>query len=118
MMARPLATIHKEMLALQAEAEEVSGVIERIKEAIQTYGLSPADLFDGRKLKTGAAKTAKAASTGKAPRAKSSTKKKTPGVVRFRNEAGNTWTGHGKRPNWFKEALAAGKTAEELAVPQ
>jgi DNA-binding protein H-NS len=29
---------------------------------------------------------------------------------------GNTWSGRGKRPNWFKEALAAGKTKEQLAA--
>ena len=27
-----------------------------------------------------------------------------------------TWTGRGRKPQWFIDALAAGKTAEELAV--
>jgi DNA-binding protein H-NS len=37
-------------------------------------------------------------------------------VIRFRDDAGNGWVGRGKRPNWFRAALAAGKTPEDLAV--
>ncbi len=37
-------------------------------------------------------------------------------MIRFRDEAGNSWTGRGKRPNWFKAAIAAGKKPEDLAV--
>jgi DNA-binding protein H-NS len=29
---------------------------------------------------------------------------------------GNTWSGRGKRPNWFKEALASGMTKEQLVA--
>nr|MBA3478279.1 H-NS histone family protein [Lautropia sp.] len=36
--------------------------------------------------------------------------------VKYRDEAGNTWSGLGKRPNWFKSALASGKSAEDLAA--
>nr|WED69767.1 H-NS histone family protein [Pectobacterium colocasium] len=28
-----------------------------------------------------------------------------------------TWSGRGKQPNWFKEALAAGKTQAQLLLP-
>ena len=38
------------------------------------------------------------------------------GVPKYRSEDGRTWTGRGKRPTWFVEALAAGKTAEDLLV--
>jgi len=44
------------------------------------------------------------------------TKSKAAGVIRFRDDAGNGWVGRGKRPNWFKAALAACKTPEDLAV--
>jgi DNA-binding protein H-NS len=27
-----------------------------------------------------------------------------------------TWTGKGRQPNWFKEALDAGKTADDLLI--
>lgn len=38
--------------------------------------------------------------------------------VKYRNPANpdQTWSGRGKRPNWFKEALAKGKRKEDLAV--
>jgi len=42
--------------------------------------------------------------------------RKTGGVAKYTDGAGRTWSGVGKRPNWFKDALAAGKTAEELLV--
>ena len=35
-------------------------------------------------------------------------------TVKFKDDQGNTWGGIGKRPAWFKAALASGKTPEEL----
>ena len=35
-------------------------------------------------------------------------------TVKFKDDKGNTWGGMGKRPGWFKAALASGKTPEEL----
>lgn len=35
----------------------------------------------------------------------------------YRDEAGNHWSGFGPKPGWLKDALAAGKTLEELAGP-
>lgn len=37
---------------------------------------------------------------------------------KYRNPANSseTWTGRGPRPQWFKDALAKGKTASDLAV--
>nr|WP_255511760.1 H-NS family nucleoid-associated regulatory protein [Mitsuaria sp. TWR114] len=57
-----------------------------------------------------AAKPARAATTAKrkAPRGA--------GTPKYHDGAGRTWTGVGKRPTWFKEALAAGKTAEDLLI--
>ncbi len=108
-MAKTYADIQKEITALQKAAEsvrqkEVAGVIERIKTAIATYGLSAADLG------LGAAKAAvvpKAKRAAKAPR-------KTASVARYRDDAGHSWSGRGRRPGWFLAALAAGKKAEEL----
>ena len=36
--------------------------------------------------------------------------------AKFRNEAGQTWGGRGKRPQWLRDALAAGKTLADFAV--
>jgi DNA-binding protein H-NS len=41
-----------------------------------------------------------------------------PAVAKYRppENAAVTWSGRGRRPQWFVHALEAGKTAEELAV--
>lgn len=36
--------------------------------------------------------------------------------ARYHDDAGNTWTGDGKRPGLFIAALAAGKTVEDLLI--
>jgi DNA-binding protein H-NS len=114
-MARTFAQIQKQIDALQREAEkvrtrEVQGVIGRIKEAITVYGLTPEDLFRASKS---SGKTA-----GKPGRKlRAVTAEKTVSPAKFRDPAtGKTWTGNGKRPGWFVDALASGKKAEELAI--
>ena len=47
---------------------------------------------------------------------KAAVRKKAPLPPKFHDGAGNTWSGHGKRPHWFKDGLAAGKTAEDMLV--
>ena len=113
-MPKTLAQIDAQITKLQRQADalrakEVAGVIARIKVAIDYYGLTAADLGFGKGAVTG--KRAMAATRTRVER------KRTAGVIRFRDEAGNSWTGHGKRPEWFKAAIAAGKTPEDLAVP-
>lgn len=41
-----------------------------------------------------------------------------PAVAKYRHpeNAGLTWSGRGRKPQWFVEALAAGKSADDLAV--
>ena len=39
-----------------------------------------------------------------------------PKVVKFRNDTGGTWGGLGKRPDWLRNALAAGKQLSDFAV--
>lgn len=97
--------------ALQARAEalrkkEMADVIAQAKLAIEHYGLTAADLGLGRKV----GRPVKAA--GK-PGGNRATRKKA-AVVKYRDGAGNTWVGMGKRPDWFKAALATGKMPEEL----
>lgn len=116
-MAKTYAQIQAQIRKLQQEADalkarEVAGVVARIQEAIVHYGLTPADLFGktaGPVRRQPAARTA--ARQGKATKPA-----KTPSPAKYRDDAGHQWTGIGKRPNWFKDALAAGKTAEDLLV--
>ncbi len=39
---------------------------------------------------------------------------KTPGPAKYRDRNGNSWSGRGPQPNWLKQALAGGKTLEDL----
>lgn len=115
-MARSLATIQRQIEKLQKEAEmvkskEIVGVIERIKTAISFYNLTPADLFDSRPKATRASKT----DVAKPTRKKAAAQKK-PSVIKYKDEVGNGWSGHGKRPGWFKAAIEGGKTVEDLSV--
>jgi DNA-binding protein H-NS len=117
-----LQAINAQIAELQAKAEairkqEVGAVVAKIKEAISHYGLTAADLG----LAAAAPKTPKAPSAGKPgrkpgrkPGAKASGK--TARAAKYTDGQGRTWSGMGKRPDWFKAALAAGKTAEELLV--
>ena len=45
-------------------------------------------------------------------------KRKTKSVPKYRNpyDPRKTWTGRGRQPAWIKEALAEGKSLEELAI--
>ena len=114
---KSLSQVTAQIEKLQREAKtlkerEVKVVIARIKEAIGHYGLTASDLglTGSRSAKRGTA--AKAA--GK-KRAKPGARKAT-GVPKYQSPDGRTWTGHGRAPNWYKEALAAGSAAESLLV--
>jgi DNA-binding protein H-NS len=111
-MTKTYAQIQKQIETLQREADklkrkEVEGVIARIREAIQVYGLTAQDLglpsAPRRGRSAGAAKSGRRAG-------RASTE------VRFRDEAGNTWGGRGPRPRWLREALASGKQLSDFAV--
>lgn len=116
-MAKTLTQLNAQIAKLQKEAQtlmakEVAGVVERIKVAIRHYGLTATDLgFPGRTTKT-----MKVVEKGAAKKTRKKAGRKHAGVVRYRDEAGNTWTGHGRRPKWFVAALESGKTTESLAV--
>ncbi|WP_149588495.1 H-NS histone family protein [Tabrizicola flagellatus] len=45
-------------------------------------------------------------------------RKRTPSVAKYANPANpaDTWSGRGRKPRWFTEALAQGKKPEDLAV--
>ncbi|UUX94325.1 H-NS histone family protein [Aquabacterium sp. J223] len=113
---KTLEQLDKQIEALQREREairhrEIAGVIERIKDAIAHYDLTADDLGFG-----GARKPRAQAPAAKRRGRPAKAARKPAGVVRFRDQAGNTWSGRGKRPNWLKAALAEGKTLQDLAV--
>jgi DNA-binding protein H-NS len=110
-MARTLVQIKKQIEKLEKEAErvqanEVAGVIQRMKIAIDFYGLTANDLF-GRGPKV----------VAKGKKAAAKKVKKSPAPPKYKDkETGKTWTGHGKRPGWFVKAIEGGIKAEEMAV--
>ena len=110
-MSQTYSQIKKQIAALEAQAEtalknELATVVAKLKETIQTYGLQPSDLFG--KVRATLGRQAKA---GKAP--KSAAKN---GAAKFADGNGNTWGGLGKRPQWLRDALAAGKQLQDFAV--
>lgn len=45
-------------------------------------------------------------------------RKRSPSVAKYANpaNAADTWSGRGRKPRWFSEAMAKGKKPEDLAV--
>lgn len=136
-MAEPIQTlkeIDEEIARLKERAASIvkaekAGVIARMKDAIGYYSLTAADLGFGpaaKSPKTGktvavaraakpagtplpAAATASADVAAKPPRAGA-------GKVKYKDDAGHTWSGFGPKPRWLAEALSAGKTLEDMAA--
>lgn len=88
--------IVKQIAALQKEADtlrqkETQAAITEIREKIELYGLTAVDLgFKGD-------------GTGR-----------TKPLAKYRDEAGNSWTGRGKKPAWLVAHLSAGRQIEEF----
>ena len=114
-MANKLQTLLNQISKLQTQAENLSSrekadVVGRIREAIAHYEITPDELFAEAKPKRGRAST-KTVSAKKPLKAA-----KVASVPKYGDGTGRTWSGVGKRPNWFKDALAAGKSAEDLLI--
>ncbi len=125
-MAKTYTQLQEQIAQLQRAADalmakEAAAVVGRIKLAIAHYGLTPDDLFG-----LAAAKAPRAAKAAKAPPAQVvkpvkpvkpiKAVKKAPTPPKYRDEAGNAWTGNGKRPRWFLAAMASGKTPKDLEI--
>jgi len=108
-MAKSYSQLVKQIDVLKRQADEVrkkevAGVINRVKLAIEFYGLTPQDLFGGK-----GSNPAGPTTPSKATRAKSD-------APRFSDGAGNSWVGRGPRPQWLRTALESGKKLEDFAV--
>ena len=114
-MAKTYEQLMKQIESLKAEADklrrkEAEGVISRIREAIGHYGLTATDLGLSAR-----------ASAGPAPgkRRKVAAKKKLPATVKYRGDRPDqSWVGRGKRPQWLRDALLAGRTLDDFRVDQ
>lgn len=120
-MAKTLQNLLKQIEHLQKQADalrsrEKADVVTRIKEAIAHYGITANELFGASPAKSPRKRATTAAATKAVGRGRKAAAKKQGGVAKYTDGAGRTWSGVGKRPNWFKDALAAGKQAEDLLV--
>ncbi|RRS02686.1 H-NS histone family protein [Aquabacterium soli] len=120
-MAKTYIELMAEIEQLQSQAaklkdREKSDVVARIKKAIEVYGLTAKDLGLG---KTGRTTTGKAAprKAKAAKAAKRGRKASVASAPKFRDDAGNVWSGRGPRPLWLRNALASGATLESFAAP-
>jgi len=114
-----LAALNAQIAALQAQADalrkkEVAEVIAKVKDAIVHYGLTAADLGFGKASgSVGKSATPFGGKPAK-KRRKNAAAKPSAKPAKFKDDQGHTWGGIGKRPDWFKTALASGKTPEDL----
>ncbi len=114
-----LAALNAQIAALQAQVDvlrnkEVAEVVAKIKEAIAHYGLTAADLGLAKGTRKNARLPALGGDKPSSQRRKRAIPNPSARTVKFKDDQGNTWAGLGKRPAWFKAALASGKTPEEL----
>jgi DNA-binding protein H-NS len=91
--------------AAQAREAEKADVIDRMKSAIDYYGITAAELGLGKATKVEARKAATRRQAGVGV---------TAARVKYQDGAGHTWSGFGRRPRWFTEALESGRSVEEL----
>jgi DNA-binding protein H-NS len=122
---KTLADIDAEIARLQKErdalrATEVKEVVGRIKKAIGHYGLTAEDLGlaprrRGRKPAAGTVDSTPAKKRA-AKGAVKATSKKPPSPPKYSDGAGKAWSGHGKRPGWFVDAIAAGRAPEDMLI--
>ena len=119
---------YSEMLAqieeLQKQAQkqrkdEYSSVLKTIKRQIAEYGISAEELgFSAgaapskRGRKPGRPAAAKPGRKPRAKRANAGTKV----APKYKDDAGNTWTGRGKMPTWLAKAVGEGRTLESFLI--
>ena len=80
--------------------------IAQVRALMEENGLSLADLGSRAKL------TNKLANPGEKGKAKIPQKV----AAKYRDGAGNTWSGRGLQPRWLKVAIEAGKKIQDFAI--
>lgn len=96
-LAKQTAELDKQLQ--EARRTERAGVIAQIKQLMTAHELTPGDLVGG------AAKEKKSGNAGKTV------------APKYRDVgSGKTWTGRGLQPKWLKEALASGKSLDDLKI--
>ncbi len=114
-MTKTLAQIDGDLAALRAKAEALSKEVARVRSeeasealaAVQTlvqrYQFSESQIFGPLRI---------SAALGR----RGPIKRRAAAKVKFRDSDGNTWSGRGRKPRWFEDALARGLSTEDLRV--
>lgn len=89
----------------RVEKKEMKEALAAAEKAAKAHGFSLAEVTGG------------AVATAKTAR-KLAKKPKKPGIPKYANPGNKdqTWTGKGRRPDWFMTAMAAGKSPEQLEI--
>lgn len=116
-MSKSYEQLTAQIEKLQREAEaarrkQLSGVVAQIHEMMERFDLTAEDLGFSSAKRRGR----RPGSGAQGGSRRGGGRKSGGGVIRYRDGQGNEWTGHGRRPQWFLDALAAGRTPEEMAV--
>ena len=105
--------------AAVARKEELGAALREIKKKIAEFGLTASDLGLAPAVvpKRAVKSPAKASSAKSGPFSKK--RRATAGVKvapKYQGPAGELWTGRGRQPTWVAEAIAAGRTMDELLI--
>lgn len=82
--------------------EEKTQALKTIKELVERYHISPTELAG--------AYSRKARKLERGPYERAAT------TPKYQGPDGKTWTGMGRAPGWFNDALASGKTKDDLLI--
>lgn len=109
-MAQTYIKLQRQIETLQRQAEklkaqEIGGVVARIRVAIHHYGLTAEQLGFGEVRPT-------SRTPAKSPKVSSANGS---GGSKYSDGQGNVWSGRGPRPHWLRDALADGKSLESFA---
>ncbi|OWQ86909.1 hypothetical protein CDN99_19585 [Roseateles aquatilis] len=137
-MAKTVDQIRQQIAKLQLQeqallAKEIDGVVAKIRIAVAHYGLTPEHIFGGKAAsKTKAApgrkthgvkaeartgsKPSKGAIAGSTPARHASVPRGTKLAAKYKDDAGNSWTGRGSQPRWLRAAIESGRSLEDFLI--
>ncbi|HET6631903.1 MAG TPA: H-NS histone family protein [Rhodanobacteraceae bacterium] len=97
--SKQLADLERQVAARKNEVRKdaIAEVREKVNKLVKSSGFTMDEVFPGRGRRT-------------AVRRRVAPKYRDPA------DPGRTWSGRGKRPNWFKEAVAKGKKEKDLLI--
>ncbi len=133
-MPKTVEQIRQQIAKLQQQEKalldkEVNGVVARIREAVEHYRLTPEQIFGVHtkrmsrpavaQAQTGQQARKSGAAKADNPRTKTATAPKGVKVAaKFRDNAGNTWSGRGSQPRWLRAALESGANLDDFAITE